>query len=156
MAIKLIWLIALLIQLSATSMAKSEKTKPSPSFEEAWPTLEEAFNKITSISDGSSSYIFTSEDYMNYYAYVSFYFNIIYRFTVTAQQAQHISLSLMRFNLCDTLYDTLTRTVYEACSPRKGDVDQKFYNAYKKSFEDYISSKVRLGIICFLDIFDLI
>ncbi|CAL5395655.1 unnamed protein product [Camellia sinensis] len=87
-------------------MAKEgEATSKTIPFEEGWPVLQDAINKLIDSLEGVCPHTFTSEEYM-------------------------------------THYTKLNRTVYNMCGNPIGLQSQKLYDEYKKSFEDYISSKV--------------
>ncbi|KAL2240044.1 UNVERIFIED_CONTAM: Cullin-1 [Sesamum indicum] len=87
-------------------------------FEEAWPFLqEEAINRIIDGLDGVETRQFTSEEYM-------------------LLPVGHLVVG----GICDAIFG---RTVYNVCEPNPiGPEVQKLYDYYKKTFEDYISSKV--------------
>ncbi|CAL5372768.1 unnamed protein product [Camellia sinensis] len=73
----------------------SSKTIP---FEEGWPVLQDAINKLIDSLEGVCPHTFTPEEKLN-------------------------------------------RIVYNMCGKPIGPQSQKLYDEYKKSFEDYISSK---------------
>ncbi|XP_022842398.1 cullin-1-like isoform X2 [Olea europaea var. sylvestris] len=83
-------------------MEISASTKCDLSFEQAWPFLHEAINKVIGNLEGVHKREFTSEEYMQVYT-----------------------------------------TVYNVCYPNPmGPEAEKLYDHYRKTFEDYISSKV--------------
>ncbi|CAI9779763.1 unnamed protein product [Fraxinus pennsylvanica] len=83
-------------------MEISAPTKRDLSFEQVWPFLQEAINKVIDNLEGVDKREFTSEEYMQVYT-----------------------------------------TVYNACCPNPvGPEAEKLYDHYRKTFEDYISSKV--------------
>ncbi|GMP56818.1 hypothetical protein CsSME_00021146 [Camellia sinensis var. sinensis] len=83
-------------------MAKEGKaTSKTIPFEEGWPVLQDAINKLIDSLEGVCPHTFTAEEYMTHYT-----------------------------------------AVYNMCGNPIGPQSQKLYDEYKKSFEDYISSKV--------------
>ena len=51
-------------------MASSEaSTQKALTFEEGWPILQEAINKLIDTLEGVSTHQFTSDEYMKYYSY---------------------------------------------------------------------------------------
>ncbi|XP_057485719.1 cullin-1-like isoform X2 [Actinidia eriantha] len=87
---------------SAHPNMAGEATPKALTFEEGWPFLQEAINKLIDIVDGVRSDQFNSEEYMQIYT-----------------------------------------TAYNICYPNPvGPECQKLYDQYKKTIEDYTSSKV--------------
>ncbi|KAL0437062.1 UNVERIFIED_CONTAM: Cullin-1 [Sesamum radiatum] len=106
-------------------------------FEEAWPFLEqEAINRIIDGLDGVEKRQFTSEEYMRIYTW-----SLFVSWKVIGLDLDHDPVRACVWQLGYGTDDFLL-TVYNVCEPNPfGPEVQKLYDQYKRTFEDYISSK---------------
>lgn len=105
--------------------------------EQGWEFMQKGIMKLKSILEGLPEPQFSSEDYMMLYTYC---FNTLY-------------CNYMVF-LCEFItpwshsYIINYRTIYNMCTQKPPhDYSQQLYDKYRESFEEYITSTVRICLL---------